>query len=224
MITGIGFDEIYAKSKTKVSRPTTKSVIKKKSKIPIKRVEKKPEKKKDLTRPKSSSTIKKKPSKDQKPVTKLTPTQKTAVDKKLAKHKALKGKTFKSKKDAETAYRKSLAEQKYDKKPEQRPEHIPESYEYNGRRVQTEFYGGRYGYYESPGVFRPYSTSDFVVDMLVINALTTPRTHTVYSSPIVRDQKPTNENDVKITIMILFFIFIIIAGGVGLYFYFNRRE
>lgn len=247
MITGIGSNDIYAKSK-KVSRPKTKStikkkepakivkpkkrstvpnkdldrpsspsVIKRKKEIPVKTAKpNEKDKKTNLNRPTSSSVIKKK---DKKTDTKLTPIQKNAVDKKLAKHTALKGKKFKSKKEAEDAYRKSLASQKYDTKPQQKPDHIPEYYEHNGRRIQTEFYNGSYGYYESPGIFRSYNTNDFIVDMLVINALTTPRSTHVVSSP----RRETNENDVKITVIILIFFLIIIGAGIGIFFFLKKQ-
>jgi hypothetical protein len=225
MVTGFGFDDIYAKSK-KVTRPKTKSVIKKREKKLTKTVESKSndQSSSSVQRPTSSSIIKRSTDKSKKTETKLTPVQKSAVDKKLAKHKALKGKKFKSKKEAEDAYRKSLASQKYDTRPQQRPDHVPEYYEHNGRRVQTEFYNGQYGYYASPGVFRPYTTKDFIVDMLVINALTTPRTaHVVSSTPVVRERRVTNENDVRITVIVLIFILILIVGGVGAFIFFSKR-
>lgn len=246
LVSGVGIDDIYAakskaksSSKKKVTRPTT-SKIKKKEKKKEKPAETAEQKKKrlakknkkdttktSLTRPASSSVIKKGKNKtgtDSKTVQKLNPAQKSAVDKKLAKHKALKGKTFKSKKEAETAYRNSLASQKYDKRPDTRPDNIPNSYTHNGRRVDTDFYDGQYGVYTSPGIFRPYTATDFLIDAMVINALTTPRVQTVQTTPVVVERPPTNENDSKITMYILIFLGFLIICGVGTFLIFNRKS
>ncbi len=232
-------DSKKKQEKKQVTRPTGTSKVKKKD--DKKKVETAAEKKKrleaekkaaelknntgtntksSLTRPTGSSTIKGKDgtSKNQTTtVPKLNASQKSAVDKKLSKHKALKGKTFKSKKEAETAYRKSLSNQTYDKEPDVMPDHVPRYREINGQRYETDFYNGRYGYRNSSGVFVVYDDDDFLVDALVLTALTTPRVQHVQTPQVVHvDRKPTNENDAKIVLYILLFIgFIVVAVIVG---------
>ena len=247
---GIGVDNVYAakpKAKVKTSKPktvvrsTTTSKIKKKDKkektetaeqkkkrlAEEKRKAELAKKNKDKTsleRSKSSSIIKKNDKgkdKDGKTVLKLDPKQKSAVDKKLKRHKALKGKTFTSKKEAESAYRNSLATQKYDKRPDQRPDNVPDHYMHNGRRVETDYQDGQFGVYTSVGVFRPYGPTDFLIDALVINALTTPHVQTVpivqTTTPVVVERPPTNENDAKITRMILIFIGFLFICGIAVF-------
>jgi|GEM_PF-4312249 len=144
--------DIFAKGSRSSTRSSTKSSFK--SSTP------KPKSKpvvKSIERSKKSSTFKKKES-----TTKAVTTQKTGIDNKLSKKSATGKQTYKTKKEAQAAYRKSLPDNSYKVQPTVRPSHIPEYTTYNGVRTNTVFVNGRYGTYRN-GSFYAYDDDDFLV-------------------------------------------------------------
>ena len=145
----------------------------------------------------------------------------STVDKVLNKKVASGKRTYSSKAEATTAYKKSLGENKFTTQPSTRPSYIPEYRMYNGTRVNTVFYNGHYGY-RRDGVFVVYDYDDYYYDDndlgsfmtgVAIGAAVSGGTH----HPRTVVQRETNSNDVKIVLIVIFALFAGVVVAVILY-------
>ena len=225
--SGGGFSSSRSSSSSSRSWSSSKTTSRTKSGSEIKTAPKKKQEKAVVSkkatqgRTKSGSKIKT-TSKDAKPKGKIT--KKSTVDQKMAKKLAADKRTYKSKAEAETAYKQKMGENKYKTKPATRPNHIPETYSTGGQTYNTVFVGGQYGYHVG-GVFRPYTYTDYVVDrammvaagMWMYDDITYHNGVASYHAPVVHTtpvrSAPTNRNDVMIVLIVIGAIVAVVVIG-----------